>query len=835
MRRVREFDHIFLDHLAPDAHAYSRPRQKIERPPFKRPNPDIQGPKLSRQLSSLRAYFAKLRERRKAANLTSVKESYLSVDYNPRGVGKVQSFTDKKKSIEIALVRQDTANPNKATAVLRLGEGDLKPLENKVKNYLDPSKESEKGMRRSEDLLGGVKAFRQAALDDFWTSESPPPTDDGREIYWEIWLSGDVDLDWFKRQALRAKLTVSADHILQFPGRKVVLGHGTRRAVEKVLRHLGQIMELREPSVVKDFAEMDAVEQYQWIEDLALEGPDEDACSICLLDDGLDHSHPLIQPAVSPGQVLAYHPAWGTLDRDKGHGTMMAGILVFGEDLGEKLVELKAPVKAPCFIESVKILPEPPGRNEERLYGEVTQASIAAAEVAKAADRVFCMAVTAEASTTGSPSAWSAAVDQSCFGTDEQDSPKRLITISAGNAAWEDPTYSYPDYNLTDSVQDPAQCWNALIVGGFTNQVSYDIDEYPDWAPVAELGKLSPTSTTSTSWDKTWPDRPDVVMEGGNLLSDGASHLLPDCLSLLTARRRRTARDRLLTSFAETSCATALAARLCGQIKNQHPRRWPETIRGLVVHSARWTEGMKKEFSGLTGKGPYRNLLRTVGMGVPDLQRALHSAKDSVTLVTENTMYPFDEQGRLNELHLHDLPWPKRELEELGSAAVRMRVTLSYFIDPRPGRRDFKTKYNYASHGLRFEVKTAEESLDQFLARINEKAKSGKPKSKSDTKDWMVGPEIRDRGSLHSDVWCGTAQQLIDKEFLAVIPVKGWWADDASKRTSRARYSLIISIETAELNTDIDFYTEIETVVESRVEAEARTEVELDGFEDADD
>lgn len=761
MRRDRRRDHIFLD-LKPEARPYSRPKQKIEKKPFTRPNPDVHGPKLDRQLSSLKAYYAKLGEQRKAAKLTSVRETYVSVDYNPQGVENVQSLAHKKKSIEIALVRQDPLDPDKATAVLRLGEGELKPLEDKVRSYCDRGKESEKEERRNEPLLGGVISFRQSDLADFWTSDSPVPADDATEVIWEIWLSNIVKLDWLKQQALRARLTILDEHILQFPDRMVVLGRGTPKAVRLVLLNLGQIMELRKPSLVKDFVALEAVEQHHWIRDLTLDGPEQDACSICLLDDGLDHSHPLIEPAVASGQVLAYHPDWETLDRSSGHGTNMAGILVFGEQLDEKLAESQARMKAPCYIESVKILPEPPGRTEERLYGEVTQAAIATIEAGKASGRVFCMAVTAAPSTKGAPSAWSAAVDQSCFGSEEEGSPKRLIVVSTGNASWSDPSYSYPDYNLNDSVQDPAQSWNALVVGAFTNLVSYDVVDYPDWEPVAQLGKMSPTSTTSSLWDKTWPDRPDIVLEGGNLLSDGSSHELPDCLSLLTARRRLTAGDRLLSSFAETSCATALAARLCGQIKNHHPNHWPETIRGLVVHSARWTKGMKDEFSGMRGKMPYRNLLRTVGMGVPDLQRALRSANDSVTLVAEHTIYPFDERGRLNELHLHELPWPKQALEQLGSAVVRMRVTLSYFIDPRPGRRDFKTKYNYASHGLRFAVKTSKETLDQFLARINEKAKKGHPKSKSDTESWMIGPEIRDRGSLHCDVWTGTAQELVD-------------------------------------------------------------------------
>ncbi len=36
-------------------------------------------------------------------------------------------------------------------------------------------------------------------------------------------------------------------------------------------------------------------------------------------------------------------------------------------------------------------------------------------------------------------------------------------------------------------------------------------------------------------------------------------------------------------------------------------------------------------------------------------------------------------------MRLHRLPWPKEVLEQLGGLEVRMRVTLSYFIEPSPG------------------------------------------------------------------------------------------------------------------------------------------------------
>lgn len=89
-----------------------------------------------------------------------------------------------------------------------------------------------------------------------------------------------------------------------------------------------------------------------------------------------------------------------------------------------------------------------------------------------------------------------------------------------------------------------------------------------------------------------------------------------------------------------------------------------------------------------------------------------------MTLVAQDVIHPFDGEGRMREMHLHDLPWPTDVLSELGAADVRMRVTLSYFIEPNPARRGWTRRYSYSSHGLRFDVRRATESIQEFRKRI---------------------------------------------------------------------------------------------------------------------
>jgi len=74
-------------------------------------------------------------------------------------------------------------------------------------------------------------------------------------------------------------------------------------------------------------------------------------------------------------------------------------------------------------------------------------------------------------------------------------------------------------------------------------------------------------------------------------------------------------------------------------------------------------------------------------------------------MVVQDEFCPFDETYAMRELRLHSLPWPRDVLQSLGEADVRLRITLSYFIEPSATRRGWKGKYTYASYGLRFDLK----------------------------------------------------------------------------------------------------------------------------------
>ena len=100
--------------------------------------------------------------------------------------------------------------------------------------------------------------------------------------------------------------------------------------------------------------------------------------------------------------------------------------------------------------------------------------------------------------------------------------------------------------------------------------------------------------------------------------TDLVSAVTADSLSLLTAHHRPA--ERVFTTTNATSAAMALAARLAARIMVVYPMLWPETVRALIVHSAEWTEAMRRASLPTTGaatKADYRHLVQRCGFGVP--------------------------------------------------------------------------------------------------------------------------------------------------------------------------------------------------------------------------
>jgi len=782
--------------------------------------------KLINQLDSIRPIEKEIIQKQEDFD-TEVRGIQVVFESDPNFNLKLESLEFQRSGIELCSSRIEN---EVMSATVFLPEGKIDYFLNKVIAYKEketkPKKSDGSTKPQNKDLVESIADIKHAVLESLWTDTTELP-DDNTPIWWEVWIrrSDEIDnISFFKERAEALGLRLKEETI-EFIDRVVFLAHGTKEHMAHSVSLLGTIAELR---LAKDptsfFTEMGNTEQGEWIEEtLERISVTEDINTYaCLLDSGVNEGHPLLIPVAESTDMHSYNPEWGTHDGSNlGHGTPMSGLAAYGDLTGFLGSDL--PIKINHKLESVKILPNF-GVNEPELYGAITRSSIGRVEIENPErNRVFCMAVTTnDYRDRGKPSSWSATIDAISSGA--EDEQKRLILLSAGNT---DPSHlaNYPESNQTDTVQDPGQSWNALTVGGYTEKVLIDDPDLSDYQPIAPSGDLSPSSCTSTNWSKDWPFKPDIVMEAGNMGVD--LNLDPpfvssiDDLELLSTHHQFN--EKLLVNFGETSAATALATRLSALLINDYPEFWPETLRGLLVHSAEWTDALKDNFD-LSKKRGYRQLLQYCGYGVPNQEKLFWSTSNSLTLIAQDKLQPFYKEGgniKTRDINLHDIPWPKDILENLGETEVEMKVTLSYFVEPNPGQRGWSNRYRYASHRLQFDVRRSLESVASFKQRINKQARDDEFRSsnnQAETGEWQLGVNLRKTGSIHSDTWIGTASELAPRQHIAVYPLGGWWKElkHHERWGNKARYSLIISISTPET----DIYTNVASKILDQVEIE---------------
>ena len=613
----------------------------------------------------------------------------------------VESLANATQGIELYNVKTITHdNQIKTIATVFIPDGKLHHFEQKITDYLNKKKNKHKKPLDNQKLIDSIQSIRTAAFAAIWSDDdSLLPDDKDESIWWEVWVSTPKkrkeSINYYKEIiadftliANELKIEVS-QHKLRFPEHTVIQVKATQNQLANNTLLLSRVAEIRAPKTTADFFDSAPhEEQEQWTEDLLRRLSVNNSGTepyICVLDTGVNVEHPLLSPFAGLNDQLTVTDNGDATDIN-GHGTEMAGLAMWG-DLTDILGSNDVATINHKF-ESIKVL-DRSGDNEDKSLGLITANAIATAEFANIErSRIFSMSLSANTGTDGGrPSSWSSTLDSLAVDYLGEGKNPRLFTICAGNVPF-DSDMEYPDTNQLQDIHDPAQSWNSITVGAYTNKVT--ITESCDYQPLAKVGGLSPYSTTSLVWDrKNAPIKPEIVFEGGNIGKDQYGCAGMQDLHLLTTFHDFSQRN-FQTSNA-TSAATALAARFTAQVKAEHPDLWPETIRALTVHSADWTDEMyqlinTERSNKAIRKSDISNLTRMVGFGVPNLERAVKSASNSLSLVIQDELQPFYKDGNVKtkDMHLHDLPWPKDTLQTIGEADVELTVTLSYFVEPNP-------------------------------------------------------------------------------------------------------------------------------------------------------
>jgi len=661
-----------------------------------------------------------------------------------------------------------------------------------------------------------IEEIKLATLQSFWAEPASIPfPSENEEVWWEVWFrrTNSDETDNAKVDAQIATIgAIIGEQKITFPEHIIRLVKATPKQLSDSLMFLDNLSELRRPKEVSEFfTNLNSTEQAEFIEDLINRTDNltsEDAVAICILDTGVQNGHPLLANFLPDSNMYSWKADWGNIDNQPngGHGTGMAGLALYG-DLNPVL-ESSDRIQIFHQLESVKILNQR-DPNDPLLYGNITEEACSTPIVDYPnRKRVYCLAVTANPTIDdenseywGRPSSWSSAIDKITFGEGED---KQLIFISGGNVNPQKHS-DYKTLNETTSVEDPAQAFNAITVGAITYFDRID-PVHSGYSLLANRGDLSPSSSTSLMWGKKWSVKPDIVLEGGNYAYNKYFATKLDSLQMLSTHSDY--QNIPFQTFGDTSGATALASKMAAELLTEYPMLWPETIRGLLIHSADWNEQMLSTPLNRMNGNQKRNLLRVFGYGIPDIMKAKHSLKNSLTLIAENRFQPFvkDKSSiKYNNYHLYELPWPKEVLSEIVfENDAKVTVTLSYFIEPNPGTRMYSNTFSYQSHGLNFRMIGKDETPDTFLKRISTETRE-EGESGFAPEPWMLGPTTREKGSIQKDMIIMSGADLATRNLIAIYPKAGWYKTrkKLEKYNSQVRYSLVISIETPNVNVDL--------------------------------
>ena len=862
------FSHIFIK-KPPQTIDYTSPKTGGGEPNIPKRNRQKHGGFLKKKFEELRELSQKENKDRQAIALP-VKTGHYIEFRSKAGFDLItKSLESITSNVRLLNIHEEEINTQKnkkqqsnqkiTVATVYVPSDKIPLFLKKIEQYLSEStkptkKQLEKdpnfiGNPKNKKLIESIDDIRLAVLESFWQDDNQLIPKNDESIGCEVWLRTDEKssgknlkqpensnkeskrffetcdklnkIDKIQNEITTNPIEYKGDQTISFPERSVVLIKVNKNQLMELIKSSDQIAEFRRAKETARFwLDQKNKDQSDWVKNLQerLAVDKESKISVCVLDTGINNGHPLVAPVLADKDCHTVDSKWGVDDKN-GHGTLMSGLAIYG-DL-QKALEDTGQVNIRHKLESVKLIQQSGHDNLKELYGYLTKQGISRAEIEKPdRKRTVCIAVTSEdGRDKGKPSSWSGAIDQIASG-EEGDNRKRLLIISAGNVKEQMEWKNYPDSNLTNAVHDPAQSWNALTVGAYTDKDSIKEPKLKGYKPIAKKGELSPFSTTSLSWEtKKWPVKPDIVLEGGNVAKDVTTFVtVSEDLSLLSLHHKP--QEHQFEMIYATSAATAQASWIASQIQVQYPGIWPETIRALMVHSATWNENMKKQFWKINkqNKHNYKTMLRIFGYGLPDLDKSVSSYKNSLTLISEQTLQPFTKKGSdypTKDMHFYEMPWPKEILKSLpDQTVVQLRFTLSYFIEPGPGAIGWKDRYRYPSHGLRFELIQPQENEEQFKKRINKATRDEgeRPDSSSDSQ-WIFGKNNRDLGSIHSDIWEGTAPEIAECNFMAVYPTIGWWKErnHLEKWNKQARYSLIVSLSTPEEK--IDLYTPVATQV----------------------
>lgn len=554
-----------------------------------------------------------------------------------------------------------------------------------------------------------------------------------------------------------------------------------------------------------------------------LKEPEVNAPTVCVVDSGIQEDHLYLSKAIR-GDISKNYLVSKTSAIDEvepnGHGTRVAGAVLYPDEISN----LSGSYTLPCFIANARVLDEQNGMPIEMLPSKVIN------DIVKDYNKTYGIKIFNHSIASSSPcrkkymSSWATSIDNVSFENDV------LFLQSAGNLSNNsninqrlgirqhlDSGRTYPAYLLENScrIANPAQSTQALTVGS----VCYGDFETND---LISFGKKGAVSSFSRCGFGMWSSiKPEVVEYGGDWIRSKHNnttfiineHVCPELIRR-SPQGPAYAKDDIGTSF-----STPKVANIASQLQKSFPHRSGLLYKSLIVQSARWTE-WANNFS----EDEKINVLRYMGYGFPDIERATTNDEYRITFITSE-----EKEVKGGNVHVYKVKIPD-EIKVL-NAEIRIDVTLAFSAKPRRTRKDFK---NYFSTWVDWESSKSGENVDDFSKRViqlendvEETITSG-----GTSYTWTIGKRDgwgkikginRNKSAIQKDWIIIPAYDLPDDFCIAVIGHNGW----SNTGEHAAKYVLTVGFEA--INKDVEIYVPfVEVETEASVEQEIETEIRVE-------
>jgi hypothetical protein len=531
--------------------------------------------------------------------------------------------------------------------------------------------------------------------------------------------------------------------------------------------------------------------------------PDDGAPGVAVLDSGLTAAHPLIAPAV--GEATSVPQSWGDSSDGHGHGTMVAGIALYGD--------VEACIRSRSFVPrltlySARVLNDQCQFDDENLITTQMRQAIEYFRNTYGC-RVFNVSL-GDARLPyrgGKVSPWASILDALSRELDV------VLVVSAGNYNY-DPglgnstdahVQDYPRYLLGDDARiiEPATGSIVLTVGALAHSSNVPpgfVGNSVAFRPIARESQPSPFTRSGPGLGDSI--KPELCEVGGNRAYDGLVKRVRGVSELSVISMNREYVQRLFNTDTGTSYAAPKVAHMAAHLYRSFQNASANLIRALLVASAEVPQASMELLSAFDPEAP----LRLCGYGQPNLEIASSSDESRVVLYAESEI-AFDN------FQIYEVPIPAEFIHEKG----RRRISVSLAYDP-PVRH---TRFDYLGAKMSFRLirgKPVDEIVEAFRQRGQDEKQVDRLSSTRYDCPMEPKPSIREGGTLQKGTFTmrrAPQTDYGDTYYLVVRCEKKWARDEHGPQ----RYAVVVTLDhTAEIN----IYDRIRDRVQAAIRVRAR-------------